>query len=66
MPETFRTGKFEVKPTFGVLTGVSRDGQEFWFDFGIKKAQAILENLDQLRKWVDRQEAPHGYNDKKY
>jgi hypothetical protein len=23
-----------------------------------------LENIDALRKWVDRQEAPHGHNDK--
>jgi hypothetical protein len=64
MPETFREGKFNNNSTFGVLTGVSREGAEFWFDFGLKKAQAILENIDALRKWVDRQETPHGHNDK--
>ena len=63
MPETFRTGTFNKKPTFGVLTGLGRDGTEFWFDFGLQKAQAILENIDALRKWVDRQENPHGHGD---
>lgn len=35
---------------------ILRDGKEFWFTFGLKKAQAILENIDQLRKWVDEKE----------
>jgi hypothetical protein len=48
---------------FNVLTGVSRDGQEFWFSFGLKKAQAVLENVDALRKWVDRIEFPHGHKE---
>lgn len=65
MPDTFRTGKYQGQPTFGVLTGISRDGNtEFWKDFSLKTWQAILENIDQARKWVDRQENPHGHNDK--
>jgi hypothetical protein len=56
MPDTFRTGNYQGKPTFGVLTGISKDGQEFWFTFGLKKAQAVLENIDRLRKWVEEQE----------
>ena len=56
MPDTFTTGTYEGKPTFSVLTGIGRDGKEFWFTFSLKKAQAILENIDQLRKWVDEKE----------
>ena len=57
MPETFKTGEYKGSPTFSVLTGVSaKTGEEWWFTFGVKKAQAILENIDQLRKWVDENE----------
>lgn len=56
MPETFKTGEYKGSPTFSVLTGVSKNGEEFWFTFGVKKAQAILENIDRLRKWVDQNE----------
>lgn len=63
MPETWKETKWEGKPMFNVLTGVSRDGQEFWFSFGLKKAQAVLENIDALRVWVDRIENPHGHKE---
>ena len=54
MPDTYKTGTYQGKPTFSVLTGINRMNQEeFWFTFGLKKAQAILENIDALRKWVD-------------
>ena len=56
MPETYKTGSYEGKPTFSVLTGIARDETEYWFSFGLKKAQAILENIDALRKWVDEHE----------
>jgi hypothetical protein len=61
MPETCKTGEFKGNPTFSVLTGINKTTEEeYWFSFGLKKAQAILENIDALRKWVDRQEYPHG------
>jgi hypothetical protein len=57
MPDTYREGIYEGKPTFSVLTGINRQtDQEYWFSFGLKKAQAILENIDALRKWVDKNE----------
>ena len=57
MPETFREGTYEGKPTFSVLTGINKKtDQEYWFSFGLKKAQAILENIDALRRWVDKNE----------
>jgi len=63
MPESYKEESYKGKPTFSVLTGVARDGTEFWFSFGLKKAQAVLENIDALRKWVDRQENPHGHHE---
>lgn len=60
MPDTYKTGTYQGKDTFSVLTGVSRDGEEYWFTFGLRKAQAILENIDALRKWVDEKENTHG------
>jgi hypothetical protein len=60
MPEKYKTGEFKGKPTFSVLTGISREGEEFWFSFGLKKAQSILENIDMLRRWVDIQEGKPG------
>ena len=57
MPDTFREGTYEGKPTFSVLTGINKKtDQEYWFSFGLKKAQAILENIDALRRWVDKNE----------
>ena len=56
MPETYKTGEYKGSPTFSVLTGVSQKGEEYWFTFGVKKAQAILENIDALRAWVDKHE----------
>lgn len=57
MPDTYREGTFEGKPTFSVLTGIDRKTEkEYWFTFGLKKAQAILENIDALRRWVDKNE----------
>lgn len=65
MPDTFRTGTYQGKPTFGVLTGINRrTDDEYWRDFTLPVWQAIFENIDQARKWVDQQEHPHGHNDK--
>jgi hypothetical protein len=61
MPDTFKTGEYKGAPTFSVLTGInSQSGEEYWFTFGLKKAQAVLENIDQLRKWVDQNERKRG------
>lgn len=60
MPDTYKTDEYKGSPTFSVLTGISRTGEEFWFTFGVKKAQAILENIDALRAWVDKNEKKPG------
>lgn len=64
MPEPVREGTYKGKPTIGVLTGVGRDGTEFWKDLGLSFWKAALDNIDQIRKIVDRHERPHGHNDK--
>ena len=57
MPDTYKTGEFKGWPIFEVLERIDRKtGEEFWFKFGLKKAQAILENIDALRAWVDKHE----------
>jgi hypothetical protein len=57
MPDTYKTGEFKGWPTFSVLERIDkRTDEEYWFSFGLKKAQAILENIDALRAWVDKHE----------
>jgi len=63
MPLPTRETTYKGNKMFGVLTGVDREGTEYWRDFGLKFWQAVLENIDDIRIWVDRQEKPHGYND---
>lgn len=60
MPDTCKDGDYKGKPTFSVLTGIGRGGEEYWFTFGLKKAQAILENIDRLRMFVDKYEGGNG------
>ena len=56
-PDTYQESEYKGNPTFAVLTGINnKTGEEYWFSFGLKKAQAILENIDALRAWVDRHE----------
>ena len=64
MPEPLREGTYKGKPTIGVLTGVGRDGTEYWQDKGLPFWKAVLDNIDRIRQIVDRQEYPHGHNDK--
>lgn len=67
MSETYKESEYKGAPTFSVLTGINKTtGEEYWFSFGLKKAQALLENIDAIRKWVDKKEYPHGHNGKKY
>jgi len=57
MPDTYKEDEYKGNPTFAVLTGInSKTNEEYWFSFGLKKAQAILENIDALRAWVDKHE----------
>lgn len=63
MPKPYKETMYNGKPMFNILTGISRDGVEYWFSFGLTKAKAILEFIDAIRAWVDNQERPN--SDKK-
>jgi hypothetical protein len=56
MPDTVKEGSYEGKPTISVLTGVSRDGREFWMTMGLAKAKAVDENIDRIRMFIDKHE----------
>ncbi len=56
MPDTIRETTFKGNKMLGVLTGVGKDSTEYWKDFGLNFWQAVLENVDAIRVWVDRQE----------
>ena len=62
MPDTYREATFTGSqgnkyPMFEVYVGENTyNKSEIWFGFGLKKAQAILENIDALRRWVDKQD----------
>lgn len=54
MPEPVKEGEFQGKPTISLLTGVGRDGREYWFHMGLAKARAVDENIDRIRMFVDK------------
>lgn len=62
MPDTWKETTFTADngreyPMFNVYLGENKyDSKKEWFGFGVKKAQAILENIDALRAWVDKHE----------
>ena len=58
MPDTFTESTYEGKPVCKIYTGSGRDGTDYYLTMGLKKAQAILENIDRLRQWVDKHERP--------
>jgi hypothetical protein len=63
MPDVIREGTNQYGyPTIGVCT-VTKSG-EFWTDRSLKFWQTVLDNIDRIRQIVDRQEHPHGHDDK--
>ena len=59
MPDTFIEDTFKGYDVCKIYTGEYM-GEAQYLTLGLKKAQAVLENIDALRKWVDRKEHPHG------
>lgn len=47
-------GEFNGHPTLSFKR--NKDDEKFWFGFGVSKAEAILENIEELKKFV----AEHG------
>lgn len=54
MPETYRHSEFKGKPMIEVLLYIDKDGQERWFGFGLSKAKAILNNVNAIRAFVEK------------
>lgn len=55
MPDTFQEDTFKGHDVCKIYLGEFR-GEEKFLTLGVKKAKAILENLDRLRQWVDKHE----------
>jgi len=62
MPDTFQEDTFKGHDVCKIYTG-EYNGESQYLTMGLKKAQAVLENIDRLRQWVDRKEKPHGHKD---
>lgn len=56
MPDTIKEGEYKGKPTISILTGIGRDGQEYWFTMGLAKAKAVDEHIDRIRMFIDKHE----------
>jgi hypothetical protein len=57
MPDTFQESTYKGYPVVKIYTGEYQKEPQF-LTLGLKKAQAILDNIDRLRQWVDKQEKP--------
>lgn len=55
MPDTFQVSTYNNHPVVKIYTGEYK-GEPQFLTMGLKKAQAVLENIDRLRQWVDKQE----------
>ena len=64
MPDTFETGEYKGHKVCKIYYGEFKKEPQYLI-LGLKKAQAVLENIDALRTWVNKQECPHGHNDHK-
>jgi len=58
MPDTFQEDEYKGYPVAKIYTGEFKGEAQFLM-LGLKKAQAVLENIDRLRQWVDQKEK-HG------
>lgn len=58
MPDVFQESTYKGHPVVKIYTGEYQKEPQF-LTLGLKKAQAILENIDRLRAWVYQQEKPN-------
>lgn len=59
MPEDrqkVRYDEYEGKPTIVIPLGYGRGGKEYDFSFGLRKAKAILEYLEEIKDFVKAHE----------
>jgi hypothetical protein len=60
MPDTVKEETYQGKPVISVLTGIGRDGKEYWMSMGLAKAKAIDENIDRIRMFIDKHSKGNG------
>lgn len=58
MPDTFQESEYKGYPVCKIYTG-EYQGESQFLTLGLKKAQAVLENIDRLRQWVYQHESKH-------
>jgi hypothetical protein len=58
MPNTFKITDYKGKPVANILVSVDNHGKEYWMMFGKKKAQAIIENIEAVKKFAEGDSAP--------
>lgn len=62
MPNRFKEShdvqesEFKGRPTIGIPVSESKDGEIYYMTFGLKKAQKIVEYIEEIEEWVIRQE----------
>lgn len=61
MPDTFQEDTFKGKAVCKIYLSTGRDGTAYFLILGLKKAQAVCENIDAIRRWVDKQETGHSH-----
>jgi hypothetical protein len=52
--------EYKGYPTIKIFTGKEYKGEKEYIALGVKKAGAVCEQIDQIRKFVDRHEHPKG------
>lgn len=55
MPDTFIESEYKGYPVAKIYTGEYK-GETQYITLGLRKAQAVLDNIDRLRRWVDENE----------
>jgi hypothetical protein len=53
-------GEYKGYPTITIYTGKEYKGEKERVTLGFRKAAAICDTIDSIRKFVDRQENPKG------
>jgi hypothetical protein len=49
-----KTGNYKGSPTISLLNG---EDDKYPFTFGVKKAQLIVNHIEDIKQWLARQEA---------
>ncbi len=53
-------GEYKGYPTITIYTGKEYQGKKEYVSLGLRKAAAICDTIDSIRRFVDRHENPKG------